>query len=202
MKKVKIFFQGDSITDASRDRTDNHNLAGYSLKVASLLGDRFEYVNYGISGDTSRHVLLRHENEFQKEKADIMVMMIGINDVWRFFDGHINDAVDEKECVSNIKKIIEITRKINPSVKIIFLEPYFIAGFISCLNNANENFLKHLKLIQKEIPPVVDYYIPFADDFLLRSKNNELPADDGVHPNEIGQALIAERIVAAVKTIQ
>ena len=39
---MKIFFQGDSITDAGRDRSDNHNLAGYSLLVKNIFGDKFE----------------------------------------------------------------------------------------------------------------------------------------------------------------
>ena len=201
MKKTKIFFQGDSITDCNRDRSDNHNLAGFSLKVANLLGDDYEYVNYGISGDTTRYVLSRHEKEFIKEKADIMVMMIGVNDVWRYFDGISHDAVDEIECVSNIKKIIEITRKINPYVQIIFLEPYLIIGYIPCLNNAKETFDAHLNMIQKEIPQLVDRYIPFAEDFLNRANNGELLADDGVHPNDKGQEVIADRIATAIKEI-
>ena len=45
---IKIFFQGDSITDADRDRSDNHFLHGFSLCTKELLGDSFEYL---ISSD-------------------------------------------------------------------------------------------------------------------------------------------------------
>ena len=78
---MKIFFQGDSITDAGRDRSDNHNLVGYSLLVKNTLGDNYEYVNYACSGDTSRQALKRHEAEFAREKPDILVLLIGVNDV-------------------------------------------------------------------------------------------------------------------------
>lgn len=201
MKKIKIFFQGDSITDWNRDRSNNHNLSGYTAKVADILGEQYEYVNYGISGDTSRQLLKRHEAEFLEEKADILVMMIGVNDVWRYFDGFSENAVDEVETVSNIKEVINITRKINPSVKIILLEPYLITGYIPHLDNAMDVFNKHLDLIKKEIPQLVDCYIPFMDDFFSRDRSGEVVADDGVHPNERGQTLIANKIVEAIKNI-
>ena len=74
---MKIFFQGDSITDAARDRSDNQNLAGYSLLVKNALGDNYEYVNYACSGDTSRQALQRHEVEFVREKHIIILVAIG-----------------------------------------------------------------------------------------------------------------------------
>lgn len=198
MNKQKIFFQGDSITDWGRDRSDNHNLAGFSQLVANHFGDKFEYVNYGISADTSRMLLARHEKEFLKEKADYLVMMIGINDVWRFFDGHIENAVDEKECVSNITKIVEITRRINPNVKIIFIEPYLVPGPLPELKHADGQFEKHLKQIKQKIPSIVDVYIPTHKEFLDLTNHGTIVAGDGVHPSEVGLELLAKKIINSI----
>ena len=196
--KRKIFFQGDSITDWGRDRTDNHNLAGFSALVAKRFGDQFEYVNYGISADTTRMLLARHEQEFSKEKADYLIMMIGINDVWRFFDGNLDKAVGEQECVDNIIKIIGITRKINPQVKIIFLEPYLVPGSLRELDNAKGQFEKHLALIRQRIPPLVDKYIETYDEFLALTNKGTIVAGDGVHPTELGLELLAGKIIQAI----
>ena len=200
--KRKIFFQGDSITDAGRDKRDNHYLSGFSSKVANILGDEFEYVNYGLSGHTSRHVLLRHEKEFLKEKPDYLVYMIGINDVWRHYDGHDDDAVSEEECISNIIKVISVSRAINPQVKIIFVEPYFIAGPIPALKEATDVFKLFLKEIRNNIPQLVDKYIYTYEEFLELQTQGDTIADDGVHPNGFGQEKIANKIVEAIKSLE
>ena len=194
----KIFFQGDSITDWGRDRIDNHNLAGFSMLVAEHFGDEYEYVNYGISADTTRKLLARHEKEFQKEKADFLILMIGINDVWRFFDNHLEDAVNEDECVSNIEKVVKITREINPDVKIIFLEPYLVPGPLPELANAKGQFESHLKAIRENIPQMVDKYEKTYEEFLGLTEKGMIVAGDGVHPSEIGLKLLADKAIDSI----
>ena len=44
-----LMFQGDSITDAGRDRSDNHLLVGYPAMIKEKLQDAFEYINYAIA---------------------------------------------------------------------------------------------------------------------------------------------------------
>jgi len=197
----KIFFQGDSITDAHRDRHDNHNLSGYSAKAAAILGDKYEYVNYACSGDTSRQVLARHEQEFLKEKADILVYMIGVNDVWRYYGADLSQAVPKEECVSNIKKVIEISKKINPNLKVVFIEPYLIPWKNVALKNAGELFESHLAYIRENIPQLVDYDVPTHEEFLELAKQEIYIADDGVHPNEFGEQKLAAKVVEAIKAI-
>lgn len=198
----KIFFQGDSITDAGRDKRDNHFLSGYSLKVKEKLGKNFEYVNYGLSGNTSRQVLERHEKEIKAEKPDYLVLMIGINDVWRHFDGHDNDAVSKEECITNISNIIKQSKKQDPSLKTIFVEPYFIAGKIPALVNATEMFESFLYEIRSHIPMLVNSYIKTYEEFLFESSNGKTVADDGVHPNDYGQEKIALKIVQEINILE
>ncbi len=194
----KIFFQGDSITDAGRNKKDNHFLSGYSEKVSYYLGNSFEYVNYGLSGNTSRHVLVRHRSEFEKEMPDFLVYMIGINDVWRHFDGHDSDAVSEEECISNIIKVLKISKEVNKKVKTIFIEPYFIAGQIPALINATEMFKSYLSKIRQIIPKYVDNYVYTYEEFLKETQEGRPISYDGVHPNEYGQEKIALKIADAI----
>ena len=54
---MKVLFQGDSITDAGRDRSDPHDLGGGYPKYAAqyireaMPETEFEFLDLGISGD-------------------------------------------------------------------------------------------------------------------------------------------------------
>ena len=57
MKKIKIVFQGDSITDAGRDKRNYHDMGnGYPKYASALIAENypdidFEFINFGISGN-------------------------------------------------------------------------------------------------------------------------------------------------------
>ena len=197
---MKIFFQGDSITDAGRDRSDNHNLAGYSLLVKNALGDNYEYVNYACSGDTSRQALARHEAEFAREKPDILVLLIGINDIWRNVDNVIESMTTSDEFIDNVTKIINISKTINPHVKIILLEPYLMPGSSQVYERGFSLYQYNVSLLRKYIKPLVDKYV-VTQDYIQKHTTEELTFTyDGVHPNITGQQYLAKIVVDAIIT--
>ena len=195
---MKIFFQGDSITDAGRDRRDNHNLSGYTQLIKNKLGDRYEYVNYACSGDTSRQALSRHEAEFNKEKPDILVLLIGINDVWRNVDHIAESMTTSEEFIDNVVKIINISKNINPKLKIIFLEPYLMPGPTQVYERGFLLYKHNVSLLRKHVKPLVDKYVELQDYFEKNTTDNFKFTDDGVHPNTNGQVFLAEKIISAL----
>ena len=56
-KKIKLLFQGDSITDAGRDKRNYHDVGpGYPKYASEILVEKhpeidFEFINFGISGN-------------------------------------------------------------------------------------------------------------------------------------------------------
>ena len=195
-------FQGDSITDACRDRSDNHNMAGYSQFVKDALGDKFEYLNYGISGDTSRAILARHVKEINEAKPDILVVLEGVNDVWRNAFKVVEEATTSEEFIDNTLKIIAESRKAVPNIKIIFLEPFLLPGSSQVYELGYDLYKKNVDLLLKaNIPQLVDKYISTQDFFLKNTNENMCYLPDGVHPNENGQKVLAEHIVNAVKEL-
>lgn len=195
---IKIFFQGDSITDAGRDRSDNHLLAGYSSFVKQLLGDHNEYVNYGISGDTSRDVLRRHEQEFLKEKPDVLVLMIGVNDVWRNADHIVEAMTTSEEFIDNVVKTLEISKRINHNVKIVLLEPYLLPGPNRVYELGFDLYKKNIALLRKYAKPLVDQYVILQDYIFAKGEEGVTLTIDGVHPNEEGQKYIAQQVAIAI----
>ena len=89
---MKILFQGDSITDAGRNYEDIHNLGmGYPKYAAENIraafpDTDFEFVNLGISGNQTKDLVARLQNDFVDVQPDIVSILIGINDVWHHAD--------------------------------------------------------------------------------------------------------------------
>ena len=76
MKKIKILFQGDSITDAMRFReSEEYRGSGYATLVSAKLGfsypNKYEFINRGISGDRIVDVLARIKKDAINLKPDI-----------------------------------------------------------------------------------------------------------------------------------
>ena len=82
-----ILFQGDSITDAGRNKELPHAMGvGYANMVAGELGlsKPYEYMfrNRGISGNRVVDLFARMKKDMINLKPDVMSILIGVNDVW------------------------------------------------------------------------------------------------------------------------
>ena len=88
MRKVKLLFQGDSITDAGRNYGDFHDLGnGYPKYAAEYIKEKysdidFEFIDLGISGNQTKDLVERLQKDFIDIQPDIVSILIGINDVW------------------------------------------------------------------------------------------------------------------------
>ena len=87
MKKIKLLFQGDSITDAGRAYGDCHNLGnGYPKYAAEYIAEKypdvdFEFIDLGVSGNQTKDLVARLQSDFIDINPDIVSILIGINDV-------------------------------------------------------------------------------------------------------------------------
>ena len=80
-KKNKVIFFGDSITQQGA------NTGGYILRVDSMckqegMGDKFEFIGAGIGGNKVYDLYLRMEDDVLAKNPDIVIIYIGVNDVW------------------------------------------------------------------------------------------------------------------------
>lgn len=198
---MKIMFQGDSITDADRNRTDNHFMAGYTQFVKDKLPKEFELVNYGISGDTSRQVLARHLEEINCVKPDILVLLVGINDVWRNVEKVESDATTSEEFIDNTLKIINESKRLVPNLKIIFIEPFLLPGSSGIYEGGFELYKKNMSLVKQSVPQLVEKYISLQDFFMMNTNEQITYIRDGVHPNENGQKIMANYVVDAINEL-
>ena len=209
MKNIKLIFQGDSITDAGRDRRNYHNLGnGYPKFAAELIKNdhpdtEFEFINFGISGNRTSELFDRLYTDGLAFQPDVISILIGINDVWhRYGPGKI--ATTDAQLKLNYTEILKrIKRETN--AKIVILAPYVLdAETIDHVHLMKEDLKTVLPIVRELAAEYADVYIPLDELFEEAMKTQPTSAyysNDAVHPNENGAKFIGECYARAVKDL-
>lgn len=193
MKKIKLLFQGDSITDAGRSREDGHILGeGYVKYAAEALRKAypdidFEFINLGISGNQTMDLVARLDENFIAIQPDIVSLLIGINDVWHHADDRswLPDDVFEQRLRAVLQAVREKT-----SAKLMLMEPFLIP--VEDKQYFREDLYKKIEIIRKLAREYADVYMP-TDGLLQSAFIGQEPtcfAADGVHPTTYGAQYI------------
>ena len=192
---MRLLFQGDSITDAGRNRDDLHDLGhGYPLYAAKFIKEAFpdadiEFIDKGISGDQTKDLVARLEEDFVKLQPDMVSIMIGINDTWHHASDKswIPNEVFEERYTTVLKALKERT-----NAKIVIIEPFLIP--IEDKLFFREDLDPKIQIVRKLAREYADVFIP--TDGLLASAfigNDPLAfAADGVHPTAYGAEFIGK----------
>ena len=125
---MKILFQGDSITDSERVRTDPTDVGrGYAKFVKARLSldypAQFEFLNRGVGGNRVADVYARMYPDIIELKPDLMSIMIGTNDYPWFED---EKYLIRYERVFNM--LLEDVKADLPDIKLMILEPFVLPG--------------------------------------------------------------------------
>lgn len=151
MKKTRILFTGDSITDVyrtdvvramegwldpaltaqERQASTNSVLGmGYPLLAAAQLSaeepGRYEFLNRGISGNRVVDLDARIKADCINLRPDVISIMIGVNDVWHELGDH--NGVDAPKFRRVYQGMLQEITQALPGVKLILLEPYVLQG--------------------------------------------------------------------------
>lgn len=200
---IRLLFQGDSVTDAGRDKRNFHDMGkGYPHFAArgireALPDAEIEMINLGISGNRTDQLFDRLYPDAIELAPDVISILIGINDVWhRFGASRIETTPEQTE--ANYRAILKRIRT-QTSARIVMLQPFLL----DCEKNL------HLRPGLNELLPIVkrladeyaDLYIPLDELFNEAIKTQPEPcyySADGVHPNENGSAFIGEQYAKAI----
>ena len=204
MKKIKILFQGDSITDAGRDRRNYHNMGnGYPKFVAQALAEKypeveFEFINFGIGGNRTCQLFDRLFPDCIAFQPDFVSILIGVNDVWHRY-GPERIATQDEQIALNYKCILERIKN-ETGAKILMIQP-FTEGEDQAHMRAD---VEKVKLIVNSLAEQYsDAYIKL-DDLMHADENygkEHYFTRDGVHPNPTGAAFIAKLYVEAISPL-
>ncbi|MFA9555682.1 SGNH/GDSL hydrolase family protein [Evansella sp. AB-rgal1] len=207
-KGQKLLFIGDSITDCERSKPDGEGLfgalgKGYVSYVDGLLQSVYpelgiRVVNKGISGNTVRNLHDRWEEDVIKQNPDWLVVMIGINDVWRQYDApFIKDwhvYIDEYE--NTLRKLVKETRT---NVKsLVLMTPFFIEdNEQDRMRQTMDKYGEVVKLIAKENDCLlIDTQAAFH--VVLKELYSGALAWDRVHPTPAGHMILTRAFLKEI----
>ena len=206
---MRILFQGDSITDAGRSRTEDHILGrGYPLLVEAQLGyeepAQHEFINRGISGNRVVDLYARIKSDIINLKPDVMSILIGVNDVWHELGDNPN-GVDADKFFKIYCMLIEEVKASLPSIKIMILEPFVLEACSTCehWDFFKAETKKRGEMAKKVAEKYGLTFIPLQNGFdnLAKTAPNEYWLGDGVHPTSKGHEYIKSQWLKFFKTL-
>ena len=199
-----ILFQGDSITDAGRDRKSEPHannprglgtgypflIAGGLLQAHAKLG--LKVYNRGISG----HKVPDLQNRWQKDTLDlqpaVLSILVGVNDIWHKFAGRYDGTVADYG--TGFTALLKQTREALPETTIVICEPFALR----CGAVKDEWFpeFDERRAVAKEVAKESgSLWVPFQtmfDEAIAAGTTPSYWAGDGVHPSLAGHALMAK----------
>ena len=200
-KKKKVVFFGDSITQAAVEK------GGYIDVLQNMItekgvAEKFELNGAGISGNKIYDLYLRIEKDVLDKKPDVVVIWVGVNDVWHKsssgtgtdFDkfGRFYDAV--------VKKIQQ------GGAKVIVVTPAAIGEKNDYSNSQDGDLNGYSSWLRKYVKDnglgLVDLRTIFHEYSLAHNPDNlskGILTSDGVHLNPKGNALVAEEMWKAIQ---
>jgi len=210
--RLRILFQGDSITDANRDRSSiqsNDFLKGmgngYALLAASnLLMDYptidWHTYNRGVSGDKVFQLSDRWEKDCLDLQPDVLSVHIGVNDFWHTLTHGYEETVETYE--KDFLKLLERTQSNFPKIKLIIGEPFVVLGGTAI---DTEAWIPTFRAYQKAAADIARQigaiFIPYQQifDAAVADQGVAYWCPDGVHPSLAGSALMAKAWIEALQ---
>ncbi len=195
-----ILFQGDSITDAGRDREIEEDLGkGYPNLVAARLGiDRpgeFRFFNRGVSGDRVVDVYARMKKDILNVRPDYMSLLVGVNDVWHELD--FSNGVDAKRFERIYRMLLDDILSVLPDLKLMIFEPYVMKGWATerYFETFQAEVAKRAEIVKKLAGEFGLPFIPLREPLMELSQNADTSyyLQDGVHPKPPFHQYIADR---------
>ena len=204
-----VLFIGDSITDCGRRDNGGTLGDGYVRWFDVLLTLRepekqIRIINKGIGGDRVTGLEQRWTDDVLRHRPDWLSIKIGINDL----HGYLGNPSDHNTVTPQVYEraydgILARTRKALPRCGILLIDPFYIS------------IEKTPNLWRKKVLDLLPTYIRIVHKMsrkydtrliqthsiyqrLLKHRDADTFCAEPVHPNQVGHAVIAEAVYAAL----
>ncbi len=192
-----VLFTGDSVTDCGRrEDHDGHLGFGYVRNIAgSGWASGRRVVNTGISGNRMVDLAARRQRDVLAHAADIVSVLIGVNDTWRRYDA--NEPTTAESFENDYRRLLEpIARS---GSRLVLVEPFLLP--VTPEQHAWREDLDPKIDVVRRLAADYDAVLVAADAGLARSAaavGATVIALDGVHPTSVGHELLASLWLDAV----
>lgn len=199
-KKQRIVFFGDSITEAGAKP------GGFIVKLGDQLKQKGQDGNYelmgaGIGGNKIYDLYLRMEEDVMAKNPDIVVIWVGVNDVWHKKTYGTGTDADKFEKFYNA-----IIKKLQAkNIKVLLCTPAAIGEKTDFSNELDGDLNKYAGIIRNIAKnnncPLIDLRKLFLDYNMVNNKDNVeqgILTRDRVHLNETGNTMVADAMYRAL----
>jgi len=199
---ARVLFQGDSITDMNRGRTDdpNHILGhSYAFLIAAKTGAayperRIEFINRGVSGNKIADLAARWQTDAIDLKPTVLSILVGINDV------DSDEPLEQFE--ASYDALLTRTEIALPGAQLVLCEPFGLpSGWREPKWGQLHPRIQTAQAITAKLAKKHHaIFVPLQKVFDDACK--KAPANywiwDSIHPTYSGQQLIADQWVRIV----
>ncbi|MBE6763587.1 MAG: GDSL family lipase [Ruminococcaceae bacterium] len=200
---MKILFQGDSLTECNRDKSNPDDLGnGYvavaSRLIAQMFPDKdFTFINRGVGGDRTWNLLERWQEDTIDLQPDILTLMIGVNDTWRRYD--MNDPTSVEDYEKNLRKLLDDV-KAHTNAKLLMIEPFMVHEDEDLWR---EDFYLKINAFRRVAKAYADAYLPMDGLIAMMCVEAEPKhwSLDGIHLIEAGINRMGEYVAKAVASL-
>ena len=199
-QKKKVIFFGDSITEAGVKPGGYITVLGDLMKQRGM-DNNFELQGAGIGGNKIYDLYLRADDDVISKKHDVVVIWVGVNDVWH--KSMYGTGTDQDKFEKFYDVLIKKLRAANADV--IICTPAAIGEKTDFTNSQDGDLNQYSQIIrgiaQKNNCRLVDLRKVFLDYNLSNNKDNirqGILTTDGVHLNEKGNSVVAEEMMKAL----
>lgn len=197
LQGLSVLFAGDSVTDCGR-REDPRELGdGYvSVLAAELAPHAVTVTNVGISGDRVVDLRSRWADDVVGSSADVLSILVGINDTWRRFD---NDDPTSTEAFESGYR--ELLAQAKPHFRRIVLVQPFLLPVTEDQHGWDEDLSAKQQAVARLAAEFDAVLVPAHEQLNAIAAGhggNAALAGDGVHPTPLGHAQLAAIWLAAV----
>ena len=203
-KKKRVVFFGDSIT------AGGVKPGGYITKIDSMIAlqglhNDYELIGAGVSANKVYDLYLRMEEDVLAKEPDIVVIFIGVNDVWHKRTWGTGTDPDKFEAFYNaiLKKLAA------KNIKAIVCTPAAIGEKTDFTNELDGDLNKYCAMIRniatKNNLPLVDLrksFLAYNLQHNPESKESGILTKDKVHFNAEGNQLAADEMWKVIKAVR
>ncbi len=203
MQKKKVIFFGDSITQAGVKP------GGYIVKVGELaagekVADQYEFIGAGIGGNKVYDLYLRLEDDVLNKNPDVVIIYVGVNDVWhkRSYGTGTDPDKFEKFYSALISKMKA------KNIKVALCTPAAIGERTDFSNELDGDLNSYSNIIRglaaKNNLPLIDLrsaFLEYNKKFNTENKESGILTSDRVHLNEKGNQFVAEEMWKVIKSL-
>ena len=193
-KKLKVIFFGDSITEAGV-KTGGYIKLLDSIAKNNTEKNSFEFIGKGISGNKVYDLLFRLKEDVIIHQPDVVVIYIGINDVWH--KSMTGTGTDADRFEKFYQKIINQLKE--QKTNIILCTPTLIGEKTDHTNPQDGDLNAYANIIRKLAANNKLQLVDLRKEFLFYNlKNNPsnlasgILTSDRVHLNANGNLLVAK----------